>query len=446
MRVLRALYRVLGSTKLAVVLFLALLAASVVSGLFPQMPASLEATDAWLSAVRLRYGAATAMLHSLGMFDAYHSAWYLLLLATLLLNTGFCTVQRLPRLWWTLYRRPQVVRPEAFYSGFTHRSEWSARSLDAALEAATTALRARGNWYRTVVEHRGDGQYAYLFAERGRWGRLARPLSHSAAILLAFSAAARPVLGWQEPGLVLLPGQPVAIEGRPGYVVEAGELTIERHPDGQPRDYRVPLSVTSRSAVLRSQIVRINHPLMVDGMRFHLQGYAPAARVEAPEGVFHVSLTGGPAQDLILPRAGLTLRLAYQTEGRHLFVEAADTHGTVLGSGLVPDGETLEVEGTPITFFLSRYTTWQISSDPTLPLALACGALYLAAVVVSLWFPHRRLWFRFDGSSVQMVGAEEGGTFPCFDDLAGKIARISQSCTGEAATSGGTPPEGTGDG
>ena len=416
-RWLHNLWRAAGSTRLAAILLAAVLLASILASTLPQMPADPAVHELWLAAVALRYRRVISLLRALGLFNAYRAPWFLALLSALLLNTLACTLQRLPRLWRALSRRPVVVRPDAFYLGFAHRAEWSVPSLADGLTAAQESLARRH--YRLQAED-GEG-VAHLYAERGRWGQVGTLVSHVAAFLLVLAVVGRPALSQRESGVTLMPGQVHAVGGGRDFAVRAGPLTVDRHPDGELRDYRVPLAVLVDASPAMTRTVRINHPLAFRGVAFHLQGYGPAAQVTTPEGRFDLAFTGLQAQELALPDAGLRLRVAYQPQGETLFVEALDTAGALLGSGTVADGQQVEVQERPITFVLSQYTVWQISHDPTFGPAVGSAALLLVGMLVSLWVPHRRLWLRLDAQGAQMVGAGDfGGTF---DDLADELAR-----------------------
>jgi cytochrome c biogenesis protein ResB len=179
------------------------------------------------------------------------------------------------------------------------------------------------------------------------------------------------------------------------------------------------LAVSSRTSTI-TRTVRINQPLSVRGTTFHLQGYGPAVQITAPEGTFGAALGGSRAQEVHLPEVGLTLRVAHRPKDDALFVEALAASGTLLGSGSVPYGQEIEIQGTPVTFGLAQYSLWQASRDPTFAVAVASAVLLLAAIVISLWVPHRRLWIRVnDEGDARMVGAGDwAGTF---DALAKEI-------------------------
>lgn len=408
------LWKILGSRQLAVVLLATLLLSLLLVGLFPQMPAEPEARALWLEAVNLRYGPATGVLKRLGVFEAYHSLWFLALLAALLLNTLVCTIQRAPRLWRSLTEPPVVQRPEAFYQSFAHHAEWVLGSSDHGLAAARdTLVRHR---FRPQIEHDRETDCASLYAERGRWSQAGTLVSHFAAILLIIAVASRPALAWQKGNLTLLPGEVYRIDHEDGLEVRAGKLV-----KGQRSE--VPLAVSIGTSAV-TQTVRINQPRTFRGVTFHLLGYGPAVQITAPEGTFGAAFGDSQAQQVTLPEAGLALRVAHQTEENILFVEALMADGTFLGSGNVDYGQEIEIKGIPITFSSTEYTLWQVSRDPTFGVAVTSAVLLLLAVVISLWVPHRRLWFRVDDKGrTQMVGA--GDWAGEFDAI---VIEIGQSC------------------
>lgn len=412
----RRLWRFLGSRQLAVVLLLATVLALLIASLFPQMPADPALRETWLQAVALRYRQATGLLHRLGLFDVYHAPWFLALLAALLLNTLICTAQALPRLWYTLSRPPAVVRPEAFYQGAALRAEWAVPSFEEGLAAVREPLLQHR--YRLQVEGDDGAGPACVYAERGRWSQGATVAGHLAAVALVVAVAVRPALGWQEDGVVLLPGEVYRTGHGTELAVRAGRPVPE---EGEAPGYQAPLALLTGGGPAITETVALNQPQAFEGISFHLQGHGPAARITAPEGTFGIAFTGSQAQEVRLSEADVTLQVAYQPEGETLFVEALARDGVLLGSGRVAPGQEIEIGGVPVAFHLTQYTVWQVSRDPTFGFAVASAGLFLAAAVVSLWVPHRRLWLRVDGEKAQMAGSGEWGG--AFDALAGEMGR-----------------------
>jgi cytochrome c biogenesis protein len=415
------LWSFLGSRRLAIVLLVALLLTLLLTSLLPQLPAEPSAREPWLEAVRLRYGLATTPLKALGAFEAHSSPWFLALVGALLLNTVICTLQRVPRFWRSLREAPTIRRPEAFYQGFAHHAKWEVGSLDQGLAAARETLRRHR--FRPQIDEAGETGSASLYAERGRWSQAGTIVAHLAAVLLALAVAVRPVLGWQEGSLTLMPGEGHRVGHGTGLEMRAGQPVAGQRAG-------VPLTVLTGTSTVITQTVRINHPLMVKGVRFHLQGYGPAVQITAPEGTFGAVLGSSQGQLVTLPEAGVSLRIALGTEPDALFVEAVAPDGTLLGSGQVAGGQAVEVLGTSITFRLTEYSVWQASRDLTFGLALAGAVLLLVGVMVSLWVPYRRIWLRLEATGrAQMAGA--GDWAGEFETIACEIAQQSQPGAGD---------------
>jgi cytochrome c biogenesis protein ResB len=268
--------------------------------------------------------------------------------------------------------------------------------------------------FRPQIDHNERTGATSLYAERGRWSQSGTVASHFAAILLAIAVSCSPALGWREGNLTLLPGEVHHIGH--GYDLEMRA--------GQPvtgHQLEAPLAVLTATSSI-TQTVRINQPLTFRGVTFHLQAYGPAAQISAPENTFTAAFTGSQAQQVTLSEAGLTLRVAHRPEEYTLFVEALTAHGALVGSGSVAHNQEIEIEGIPIAFSLTQFTVWQVSRDPTFGIAVTSAALLLAAIVISLWVPYRRLWFRVDGTGQAWL-AGAGHRAGEFDAMAAEIGR-----------------------
>jgi len=277
-RWLSAVWRQLCSLKLAVILLIAVAAATVLGSLFPQMPASVAADPAmqaqWLAIARERYGAATAFFHALGFFDLYHTPWFLALLAALLLNTAACTLDRFARIWRATFAPPRVVRPESFYRTGAYHASWpvaSARSPAEQAEAIKAAL-ARHRYHLRVEESNGA---IYLFAERFRWTRLGTLITHVGLVLLVVGALWSGFGAWREEELTFTPGQVREVGHGHDFALRFDELEIDRYPNGMPREYRVHLAVLEGGEEVLTKVMRLSAPLSYEGVGFYLYAYEP---------------------------------------------------------------------------------------------------------------------------------------------------------------------------
>ena len=279
LRWLSAAWRQLCSLKLAVILLIAVAAATALGSLFPQMPAGTPADPTaqanWLAIVGERYGAAAGFLQALGLFDLYHAPWFIALLAALLLNTAACTLERFARIWRTTFAAPRVVQPESFYHVGTCRAAWTVatgRSPAGLAEALKTTLTRHR--YRLRVEE-GDG-IIYLFAERFRWTRLGTLITHTGLVLLVIGVAWSMAAGWREEELTFAPGQVREVGHGHDFALRFDELEIDRYPNDLPREYRVHLAVLEGGREVLAKVVRLSAPLNYRGIGFYLYAYEPA--------------------------------------------------------------------------------------------------------------------------------------------------------------------------
>jgi cytochrome c biogenesis protein ResB len=293
--------------------------------------------------------------------------------------------------------------------------------------------------YHINIEGGEDDQPVGIYAERGRWAQVGTLLSHAAALLLLLTILARPALSWREAGIELFPGQAHTVGHGRALTVTTGPLTLLHHSDGQLRHLEVPLVVSLPHQPAVSQTVSINHPLSVQRLSFHLQGFGSAAELTTTEGVFRVALDQGQAEEISLPAAGIILRLGHlpshgapsePEEARRLYVEALNNDGSLIGSGAVADGQEIEIQGETITLHRTHYTLWQISQDHTTAPAVILTILLAAGSMASLWVPHSRLWLRLEEQTGQMVGTGDVG------DLNSLVAEIVRASRPQGASSG----------
>jgi hypothetical protein len=409
----------LSSTRLTPLLLFALLLLSLVASLFPQMPddPTPAVRQTWLAAVKLRYGPAATLWQRLGLFDLYRSPLFLALLVMLLLNTFACTLQRIFSLYRSLARAPAIIQPPTFYQHAATAIEWPVAHRDGAVDTAQQHLARRR--YRVYVDH--EAHCAYLYAERGKWGRLGSPVGHAAALVFFLALLVSPALSWHEPSVNLLPGQGHVLSRRP-------DLTLVSETD--EKETRLVILTEDGSATMRT--ARLDRGISYRGLGFHLRGIGPAIQVTTPEDTFDLIFVGDQVQEVALPGANTLLRLVPQAGATAIFVEALDAAGELLGSGTVTDGQQIDLRGMTITFLLQQYTAWQISRDPTFWPAIVALSVFLIATLVSLSMPRRRLWLRIDPQSARMVGVGDFGT--SFERL---VEVLSKACRAAGADSDG---------
>jgi cytochrome c biogenesis protein len=422
---LRRLWRFLGSLKLAVILLIAVTVISLLGTLFPQLAPEVardpQASARWLAMAREKYGARAGLYETLGLFDVYHSPWFILLITALILNTLVCTINRLKATWRAVGARPKVVMPDTFYERIPCRASLALAQEAGAADAAWRALARRH--YRVLAEEQEGA--TYLYADRNRWARLGTLITHLSVALIVLGFAWSQGWGWRESAVALGPGKLYQVGHGNSFQVRCDGFEVERYPGGLPKDYRARLTILQGGSEVISKIVRVGDPLSYRGVGFYLSSYGPAARIRArdamenplplqimgegvSQGEVVLNFAGeGEGKDLLIPSLDLALHVVFYYEGPSLFVQAARSNQAVFAD-FVYDGEAVELEDARFEFALDRYIVLQVVSDPGFKLAISAAFLVMGGLIVSLYFPHRRIWAKVTGDEIRLAGLTVG--------------------------------------
>jgi cytochrome c biogenesis protein len=424
---LTRLWRFLGSTGLAVVLLVAVLLGALVGTLFPQLTPDMAADPAasarWLTAAWEKYGFLFGLYRALGLFDVYHSPWFLALVAALVLNTVVCTVDRLRVLWRAVTARPRIEHADTFYERMPNRISLAIASVEQGEQALRRVLGRRH--YPVMAEHQNG--VTYLFAERNRLARLATLVTHTSLVLLVLGTLWSSLGGWRERAVALGPGQVYDVGHGQSFAVRSDGLEIERYPTGQPSDYRAHLAVLEKGTEVKRKTVRVNDPLTYRGVSFYLYSYGPAGRVRATNaegqpvllqaeagqegtpGEVTLNFAGeGDGQEIVVPSLDLVMRLVFYYQGPSLFVQATRSGETKpFGAGSIRGGDSLEIGDVTFEFALDRYIVLQVVHDPGFKWVILAGFLVMGGLIFSFYFPHKRLWARVTADELRLAGRAE---------------------------------------
>ena len=448
----RRSWHFLSSLKLAVILLIAVTVISLLGTLFPQLAPEIahdpQASARWLAMAREKYGARAGLYETLGLFDVYHSPGFTLLIIALILNTLVCTINRFKATWRAVSARPRLIMPDTFFERTPcHASLALAQEVGAA-EAARGALARRH--YRVLAEKQQGT--TYLYADRNRWARLGTLITHLSVVLIVLGFVWSQGWGWREPAVALGPGQLYQVGHGNSFQVRCDGFEVERYSGGLPKDYRARLTILQGGSEVVSKVVRVNDPLSYRGVGFYLSSYGPAARVQANDGMrepLPVGVRGerasegevvlnfageGEGWDLLVPSLDLDLHVVFYYEGPSLFVQATRGDQSIFAN-FIHDGEAVELEGARFEFALDRYVVLQVVSDPGFKLAISAAFLVMAGLIVSLYFPHRRIWAKVTRDQIRLAGLTVGDKVGFEKELRAIVGGIERSTPSAEALS-----------
>jgi cytochrome c biogenesis protein ResB len=129
---------------------------------------------------------------------------------------------------------------------------------------------------------------------------------------------------------------------------------------------------------------------------------------EASQGEVVLNFAGeGEGWDLFIPSLNLALHVVFYYEGPSLFVQATRGDRGVFAD-FVYDGEAIELENARFEFTLDRYVVLQVVRDPGFKLVIFAAFLVMVGLIVSLYFPHRRIWTKVTGDEIRLAGLTVG--------------------------------------
>jgi cytochrome c biogenesis protein len=267
----------------AVVIFVVLLLAAFGS-CFPQFSPALDADPQclarWEAAARAKYGALADLLTASGISRWFRSPVFLVSLGLLALLTLVCTLRRWRGVWQRAFHRPVRCSDEALASA-PYTAELSAPPEVDLPRLVREGLARRG--FRVRSETVGD--VAHVRGDRNRLAPLGTLVTHLAVLLLTIGVVLSGVYGWREE-VTLGSGETATVGHSSGLAVRAEGFTVAHYPDGSVASYEAEVAVIrvgEERAEARGR-VRINEPLVCDGISFVLSRY------EEVEGGYRVML------------------------------------------------------------------------------------------------------------------------------------------------------------
>jgi cytochrome c biogenesis protein len=369
--------------------------------------------------------ALVGVFESLGFFRIFTAPWFTFLLTLLVVSIVVCTLDRLPRVYRTA-REVRLVQPAAFFDlQLPHRAAFA--TVEATDDELAAALRARRFKVRQAATEEGTPE-RHLYGDRNQYFKLATLLTHLGLILFLAGGGVTGVFGYET---VIFVGEgqtaPVQPVGTPGnLLVKNLGFEAPRRPDGSFADFRTDLAVYRDGRQIARKIIRVNDPLEVDGFVFHQNtfGAAETLDVHDPAGriVWHGpvlmddQVLGKPQGFLTVPGSpfGIFVVLDRDSAGAGRLT-LVGTDGTTDAAGsLVPIfADQLALGATSDPALTAGYTvSWTEAGaftgivtrrDPGQPLIWVAYICLISGIVLTFYFPRRRVWLRRNGDRLEVA-------------------------------------------
>lgn len=420
------IYRMLHSKLTAVVVILAMAILAFIGTLVAQAPMSKRLDPAgyeqWLQTAQTKYGGWAKVFDVLGFFNMWTSPLFLGVSVLLGLSIIACTTHRLPQLIDKTLK-PRTHVSDRFFDNAQYRAAIPVvQDPSGALE--TTKKLLKKHHFRLVTDEKAPD--SRLFADKFRFGPFGTVIAHASFVIILAAFAVSAFTGFEE-NLDIAVGDTAEVGFDTGLTVEAVSFEDTYDEMGRPLDYVSHLVVKRGDQVVADQDVRVNSPIVVDGVRFHQASYGVAAKVtvQTEDGTMLVDRavalkwTSNDGMNAIgrvdLPEHNLEIIVVTPASGQRMSQIEAGTvlfeiynleTGEQLGTTTVDQGSTAKAG--PLTVGFEReaqYTGIIVRKDPGTAWMWVGSILLIIGMVMTFGFRHRRLWVRVEPADAPGVNS-----------------------------------------
>lgn len=215
----------------------------------------------------------TRVILTVRINDMYHTWWFMSLLALLALNIIVCTFERFPPKWRSLLNHkpsngrfdPKLIDKCAH----NHTVNVNADS-GSARDRVLSALKKKRFSYVTSGE-KGD---FYVYAWKGRLGRLGSDVTHISLLLILLGAIVGSFAGFKDFKAVNV-GETMSVPYH-DFKLRLDKFWIEYYESGQIRQYNSLVTVLDGGKEAMQKQIWVNEPLSYKGVRFFQSSYGAA--------------------------------------------------------------------------------------------------------------------------------------------------------------------------
>jgi len=397
----------LSSLRLTIGLLIVLAVASIFGTVIPQNAPPEEY-------VRIYKITTYKILHILGFLDMYRSGWFVLLLALLCLNLIACTVGRF-RLTLRLLSQSRKRLEDRDWNSLSSKKSLSLKGLPAAwVSSVRTGL---AGVFRTPKDL-DEGEAVHFFAEKGKPSRFGVYFIHLGVLVILAGALIGFLYGFR--GLINL------VEGEtatrltlrnggqipfPGFSLKLEKFSVSFYSTGAPKEFKSVVTLREGGRDIRSESIRVNHPLSHKGLSFYQSSYGVAGVEKA---VLAIQEKNSGKEHLLEAKLGVKTELP----GTHYAFILTRFIPDIQGLGPAFQVMSLVPNRPHENFFILQnhpemeerragsyrlmireivpkyYSGLQVNKDPGVPLVWTGCAFMMVGFYLTFFLSHRRVWVR----------------------------------------------------
>ncbi|RMG58363.1 MAG: cytochrome c biogenesis protein ResB [Deltaproteobacteria bacterium] len=366
------------------------------------------------------------ILSKLGLFDMYHSWWFLLLLVLFAINLTCCTVDRLPNVF-KVVRNPKRTLDEGMERSLSLVHRWRKKGkVEELREKFASALSQA--FAKPVETYNSD--VLHLYAERGAFSRFGVYITHVSILIVLVGAIIGNIWGFKGYVNIVEGDQISRVQTRGskgivdlGFAVRCNDFRIEYYPNGTPKEYISDLSVIEGGKEVLRKTIEVNDPLRYKGIWFYQSSYGTA-------GATNITVDVRKKEDgSLIKRLTLLPNQKVKVEGVGT-ISAVDFDPNLQGFGPALRVRVEGESGQPLSFWIFKnfpdfdkrrgqpfylvfsgideiyYTGLQVAKDPGVNIVWVGCVFMVLGILVAFFGSHRRVWLKLvpqEGGRVEVV-------------------------------------------
>jgi len=260
---LKSLWQRLRTMSLAIILLVVLAIASVIGTVLLQNQAQADYLQQFGP---LWYW----VFRALGLFDMYHTWWFMGILVFLMMSLLSCLWRNVPKMLKDMRTR-KIIVAEKSLKRFQYLHEWQLKEVDADTLQQSFRKRLQGWEFKETTQ----AGVQYLRADKGRWNKWGYMLVHSAILVVlvggwigseyGFRGNMAVVEGGSEHEISFLQGTQTGHLDMP-FEIRCNSFSIAFFPTGAPKEFRSNLTIIDHGKEVLTKEIIVNDPLIYKGV------------------------------------------------------------------------------------------------------------------------------------------------------------------------------------
>jgi cytochrome c biogenesis protein len=446
---------ILKSIKLAVILIFIISVLSLSGVFIPQVPSELtispDAYNWWLENIaQVKFGDFTDIIGKLGLFNIFHSIGFIASIFLLMLNIFICSLNR-SRSLTARFEKARMNKNIAFYTQGKQKTVIeSILPIGSVIKSMNGILK---KLHYSISQSKSDSDM-FFAGDKYRFSEFGTYAVHLSLFIFIFGILLGNISGFRNNTFMVMENNIQDIGYNTGLSIYLKSFTDDYWPDGTPKDYRSDIILYDNGLEVKSGSIRVNHPMIYNGIRFHQSFFGPAIKLKITDSEDNMIFDGDialigtrtnnslqrPEGNIKLPDNDYSVFLIGNAENGfdpyidedEIGVELYDPDMNLI-AWIKLEKDVKQTLGDLDFIFTDKlqYSGLIISKDPGSIFIWTASFLFIIGLGMIFYFPHRQIWIALfsnlkEGTiiAIKLGSMKEFGLEKEFDEIISEWKKI----------------------